>query len=373
MKNLPISILLLLLLPRVAMLASDDAKSTTGSFAIIPPEVAARLPEQIATMEARAILGLADAGLTQAPRALPRVHTEGTLPHQGIWDQSLDAEKDWLMMLNLGLAYRLTGDRRYLDAEDRLLNAWLGIYRVSFNPIDETNMDQIILAYDLSRSGLPQTTRDKMSSFLREMATGYLDRIDQQIINHKENRANWQSHRIKLIVLASYALGDEGLIGRAEKAFKRQVAVNIRPDGSVEDFTTRDALHYVTYDLEPLSMAALAAKGHGHDWFHEPAGAPSVALAVDWLVPFALGQKTHEEFVRSKVKFDAIRAQAGIKGYSGIWDPAHSIYLYKLPPRWIRSSSRCWKRPSGTPATNHRTGWRFWSKRGFPSNSFLAP
>jgi len=190
-------------------------------------------------------------------------------------------------------------------------------------------MDRIILAYDLTGSDLPEKTRDKMSGFLRDMATGYLDRIDKQIINHREDRANWQSHRIKLIVLASYALGDEGLIGRAGKAFQRQVSVNIRPDGSVEDFTKRDALHYVTYDLEPLGIAALAAKGHHQDWFHGNV-TPSVALAVNWLVPFALGQKTHQEFVHSSVKFDAVRAQAGLKGYSGIWDPSHSVYLFGI-------------------------------------------
>jgi hypothetical protein len=165
-------------------------------------------------------------------------------------------------------------------------------------------MDRIIMAYDLTRGELPQTTRDKMSGFLREMATGYLERIDKQFADHKVDWANWQSHRIKLITLASFALGDEALMGRAEQAFRRHVEGNIRPGGDVVDFTKRDALHYVTYDLEPLSIAALT--------------------------PYAVGSKTHEEFVHSKVKFDAMRAQAGFKEYSGPWAPAHSTYLYQI-------------------------------------------
>ena len=316
------AILALLLL--CAAVRGSEVGSPVVPFAMIPPEVLAHLREQSAAKEAVAIIHAADAGLTQPPRPLPRVHTEGTLPHQGIRDQSVEAEKDWVLMLDFGLAYRLTGDHRYLDADDHFLTAWLGVYKASFDPIDETNMDQIILADDLTGSDLPEATREKMTGFLRDLAGGYLDRIDQQIINRREDNANWQSHRIKLIVLASYALGDVSLISRAEKAFQRQVTVNIHLDGSVEDFYKRDALHYVTYDLEPLGLAALAAKEHGQDWFH---GSPSVASAVDWLVPFALGEKTHQEFVHSIVKFDAIRAQAGLKGYSGIWDPAHSVYL----------------------------------------------
>jgi len=29
------------------------------------------------------------------PRAIARIHTEGTLPHKGIWDQSVEAKKDF--------------------------------------------------------------------------------------------------------------------------------------------------------------------------------------------------------------------------------------------------------------------------------------
>jgi hypothetical protein len=330
MKPFPTPILALLLLACVVARGSGDSGFPAGPFAVIPPAVAARLKELSVTKEDRAVISAAYTGLTQAPRALPLVHTEGTLPHRGIRDQSIEAEKDWPLMLDFGLAFRLTGNQRYLNAEDRFLTAWLDTYKISFNPIDETSMDQIIFAYDLTSSGLPQTTRAKMAGFLRDMASGYLARIDKQMIDNKEDRANWQSHRIKLIVLASYALGDEALIARAGKAFQRQVSVNIRPDGSVDDFTKRDALHYVTYDLEPLSVAALAAREHGQDWFHGAAGAPSVAHGVEWLVPFAVGQKTHEEFVHSSVKFDADRAKAGVEGFSGMWDPAGSIYLYQL-------------------------------------------
>ncbi len=53
-------------------------------------------------------------------------------------------------------------------------------------------------------------------------------------------------------------------------------------------------------------------------------------MAIDWLTPYAQGEKTHEEFVHSKVKFDAERAAAGMKGFAGPWDPAHSAALYQL-------------------------------------------
>jgi hypothetical protein len=95
----------------------------------------------------------------------------------------------------------------------------------------------------------------------------------------------------------------------------------------VYDYYYRDALHYVVYDLEPLSVACLAAENHGQDWYHEDAPA-SVAKAVDWLVPFATGRETHIEFVHSKVGFDQARAHAGLGEYGPHpWSPAASIEL----------------------------------------------
>ena len=302
--------------------------TSPAPFSIISPTASAQMKNESGTPEAQHLLAEANANFAEAPDPLSVVHTEGTLPHHGIYDASVQAKKDWPLMLKFGLAYRLTGDPRYLKASDRFITAWVDVYQVSLNPIDETGLDQMILAYDVVRPDLSAATQEKMTTFLRTLAMGYLDKIANEKI---EDTANWQSHRIKLITLAAFALNDPGLIARARQAFWRQVSVNIKPDGSVVDFYKRDALHYVVYDLEPLAMAALAAKAHGEDWFHAAAsGSPSVKLAIDWLTPFALGQKTHDEFVHSTVHFDASRAQAGVKGYSGPWQPDSSIQLYQL-------------------------------------------
>ena len=265
--------------------------------------------------------------LHHPPTPLARLHTEGTLPHQGIYDESLAAAKNFDALLDLSVAFRLTGDERFLQQADAYFAAWFPLYHSNANPIDETGFDRAIFAYDLTRPMLRPATQTAFNGFLTELATSYLTALE----NPKKMGDNWQSHRAKLAVLASYALGDAGLIARAERGFFAQIAQNIRPDASVLDFEKRDALHYVTYDLEPLSVACLAAKAHGQDWFHKaPAGGASVAQAVDWLLPYARGEKTHEEFVHSVVSFDAIRLHAGVHGFSGPWERVNAIHLLAL-------------------------------------------
>ncbi len=70
--------------------------------------------------------------------AIPRLHTEGTLPGKGIREISLVAKRDQPIVLDLAMAWRLTGDRAFLDQAGRYLDAWARTYQMSFNPIDET-------------------------------------------------------------------------------------------------------------------------------------------------------------------------------------------------------------------------------------------
>lgn len=283
----------------------------------------------------KALVADVQARVNETPHAVPRLHTEGTLPHEGIYDQSVEAEKDLDLMRNAALAWRATTDDRFLKLVDRLLYAWVTTYQPSFNPIDETQFEGLILAYDMTASALPVKTRNATMAFLTKFANGYIAQIDAQPRPLAGTfRNNWQSHRIKLIAMAAFTLDNRKMIAAAQRLFVEHIGDNIEPDGSTVDFTERDALHYVTYDLQPLVTAALAARRHNRNWLPEraPSGA-TLAAALNWLTPYALGQKTHEEFVHSTVAFDAKRREAGLPGYSGEWDPKNAAELFHLAAR----------------------------------------
>lgn len=298
-------------------------------FALLDGRFVAALPGLRDRPAAATVIGRADAGLKRQPGPLPVVHTEGTLPGKGIREESIKAREDLPIMLNQALAYRMTGQRPYLESAERFMTAWADIYKISLNPIDETHFDQVIMACDVACSDMTPAGRDKISRFIRAMAEGYLDAMDKP---RDKPETNWQSHRVKLAVMAAFQSGDAKLIARARDAYDRQIAANINPDGTVFDFHERDALHYVTYDLDPLMMAALTAKAHGQDWFERKSAAgSSLPGALNWLAPYALGEKTHQEFVRSKIAFDAQRAAAGQKEYQPHpWDRANGVQTFAL-------------------------------------------
>jgi hypothetical protein len=296
------------------------------AFALFPADWTAPSTDSV---ERREIIERATKALDRSPGAVRELHTEGLLQGQGIRDVSVVAKRDQLVAFDLALAWRLTGDDRFLAAASRYLEAWADIYRPSFNPIDETGFDTMVFATDLVRTDLSPSVRRKLTMFWRRMAVGYLAAMEA---GARHSTTNWQSHRVKLAAVAAFATGEPALIVRARAAFRRQVTVNILPDGSVRDFYVRDALHYVTYDLDPLLMAALVAKAHGEDWFgwRGPRGS-SLRLALAWLAPYAAGRLQHMEFVNSTVAFDRKRAATGDPEFAPhIWRRGSAVRTYAL-------------------------------------------
>ncbi|OIN53420.1 alginate lyase family protein [Pseudomonas costantinii] len=316
--------------------------------------LAANLCQPVATNPTtKALLAAAQRHLGDQPNPLPHLHTEGTLPNQGIREQSIAAEKDWPVMRQAALAWRLSGDARYLKQVDDYLAAWVGVYQPDFNPIDETNLDMLINAYALTADSLRPETREASRRWISNLGNGYIAHIQQFHGQKKGTQTNnWQSHRVKLVTMAAAALGDRAMLEQAHQLFKQQIADNVLPDGSVTDFQDRDALHYVVYDLEPLVQAALAAKpyGVGGDWLKITANGASLGAALDWLVPYADGQRSHQEFVHTHVQFDKDRAGVGEAGYSGTWEPKSSATLFwlaaQLDPRYLPVATQLAAKPA---------------------------
>ena len=316
----------ILMIGAACALALGATPALAGDYAILGGAYAKAAPRDAT---ADKVIAAAKVALTRPPGAIPQLHTEGTLPGKGIREISLKAKEDQPVVLNLALAWRLTGDRAYLDQAGRYLEAWADIYQPSFNPIDETGFDTLLMAYDLTEADLPAATRAKVDGFWRKMAVGYLDAMDAKPKNFE---TNWQSHRVKLATMAAFQTGDAKVIDRARAAFQAQITANLRADGTVFDFHERDALHYVTYDLDPLMMAAISAKAHGEDWLTwKSAQGVSLAGALDWLAPYAKGEKVHVEFANSKIQFDRDRAAAGQKEYAPHpWDVTNAVGTYAL-------------------------------------------
>jgi hypothetical protein len=314
-------------LPRLARAQSVDANDL---YVLSSPARAKQIRQRVSPELADTVRALADAGLARElhPRAV--VHTQGLLPHEQDRDASVLAQEDWRQTLTQALAWCLTGNTVYAAKAVAYIDAWVPIYSPSFDPIDEADLVDLLFGFDFVQDRLSAATIEKTRQLGKLLATGYLG--PQRVGDRSTGLNNWQSHRIKLATAGAFLSGDAALIAAAREGFVAHVSRNIDTDGRTYDFNQRDAMHYVVYDIEPLLYAASIAAAHGEDWYGTPALQGRLGAALQWLKPYASGDQQHEEFVHSTVHFDARRAAAHVKGYSGPWAREEASDLY-----WIAS------------------------------------
>jgi hypothetical protein len=333
-------------LPLALLLTATASTAHAQGFAFTNSTLAVNNCKAASPAERQQAVAAANDAMARFPHGMVHVHTEGLLPGQAGHDESEQAMRDWPAARDLAVGYCVTGNPAYLEHADQILATWMKTYQPNFNPIDETGLENFFLAADILGDAMPAPLHAAWLSFAAKLSSGYLASIDK----NAGKPDNWQSHRIKLAAMAAYTTADTGAIGHVESAFTTQLGSNIQSDGTTLDYGKRDAIHYVVYDLQPLVTAALAAHDHGENWYgiHAADGA-TLGMALDWLMPYANGTETHQEFNNSTVRFDATRRTAGVPGFSGVWSPGEAGTLYLFASALDRKYADLAYQLAGTP------------------------
>jgi Alginate lyase len=280
---------------------------------------------------------VADQALDEAPRPIDTIRSEGLLQGNPKKTATRLALGDMPKMYALALVYRVSGERKYLEKVTAYLKAWATQNTPNGDPIDDTNLDNAIEAYDMVKEQLSPADTMILQAWWRRTAGAE--------INGPHNRPgrgtatnNWNSHRLKIVGEIAFTIWDTALQTYTISGFKRQVEINLNPDGSSTDFASRDALHYHVYDVEPLlQLAIVLQRATGENYYrYQPASTASVKKSVDWLLPFLNGARTHPEFVNSTVPFDRERAKNGEAAYKSgtLFDPKNGIRTLLLAARF---------------------------------------
>lgn len=262
------------------------------------------------------ILGRANRALQESPNPIDTISTEGRLKGDPVKIKTAKSLPDLEKIYALALSYRVNGEKKYLDRASLYLNAWAQINRSKGDPIDDTHLDAAIEGYTLIKNKLAIETNNQVKAWFKQAAEAEIY-ILQKYPRKETTYNNWNSHRLKIITEIAFAIDDRVLEDFGIDALKQQIAKNLNPDGSSIDFLKRDALHYHTYDLEPLLRLAILIKEKRNLDFYNyiSTTGSSIKKSMDWLRPYLSGAQTHEEFVHSTVKFDLQRAKNGEADY----------------------------------------------------------
>jgi hypothetical protein len=311
----------LLLGPLLALQAAAGPATLDANELKALRELVGRDPAAAAKYES--VRKAADAALADTPQPIERIVGEGRLESDPERIRSRAALKDIDKVEALAWAWAVSGDERYARKAREYIDAWAKVNRSDGNPINETKMEPMIEAYDLLRPTYDADSRARIDRWLNDRALTVWN-------DPRVRKENWQSHRLKIVGLIGATTGSDAVWRLADDGFKDQIGSNFVDGGESVDFKRRDALHYHLYAVQPLVKLACVAQNKGERLFDYTAGnGASLREAVDFVTPYATGQKTHREFVDSQVAFDRKRANAGQKEYSPHdWNPKASVSFY---------------------------------------------
>ncbi len=312
-----------LLQAQIVSLNDQEIKALKASILNDPPAKKAYLAFQKSTA----------AYLDELPNPIDTIRTEGLLKGDPRKEKTKLSLADMNKMFSLALAYRLTGDQKYLDKSILFLKAWANTNHSKGDPIDDTNLDKAVEAYDLIKTAIPQSEKKQIDQWLIETALAEMNSKRM-----KPGRAtainNWNAHRLKEVGEIGYALNNQEFITWATENLKSHININLYPDGTSLDFKQRDAMHYHLYDLEPLAKLAIMidrAKGGNFYNYQSPKGS-SIKKSVEWLLTYVTREKQHEEYVNTTVKFDRDRAKNNEPGFAAgtLFEPKLAVPLLTL-------------------------------------------
>jgi hypothetical protein len=264
---------------------------------------------------AKSIEKEAQKALSLSPNPADLIQTAGKLKGSAEKTRTQEALKDMGHLKVLGLAYALTGSEDYRRKAEDFVIAWAKTCQPPENPIDATNLGPLLETYDLIRPKTEPGDRKIADDWVRLVAQTLLFKDKPSKPTHWNN---WQSHRLKIMALSAFLLEDEDLEKKVLDALKNLLSRNLNPDGTTIDFLERDALHYQVYDLEPLIRTAiLYQRAQGLDLYNwKTDQGASISQCAAYVIPYAKGEKTHAEYVHTKVKFDIQRAQNNERGHA---------------------------------------------------------
>jgi hypothetical protein len=262
---------------------------------------------------------LAKAALQRTPRPLEVVHYEGLLNNNPVRIDTRKSLEDVDALVNLIYGSYGGSDAGYKVKATGFVKAWASTYKPTGNPINENKFTAFFWAYFLFRDCFDGPDRQRIEEWMREIATLEMNR------NHTPNN-NWQAKRLKIIGLIGYILGDVSFQQFALRGCMEYINSAYFADGTSEDLAKRDALSYHIGGIKPCLSVFINFKQFDPAFdLYEYVGADggSIRKSIEYLIPYATGEKQHAEWVNTTVQLDKDRAAAGLDHYQPgkLFDP----------------------------------------------------
>ena len=205
------------------------------------------------------------------------------------------------------------------------IRAWAETYQPTGNDVNENKLLPLFVAYHSTRSTFTEREQSTIDDWLTRIGELHA-RADAR----DSGGGNRYTKSVRLLAVLGMALNRPEWIALAREGIGKFVSSSLYGDGTSEDLRSRDTLTYHASALSPvLDLAMLLGEDGQSLYTMTGKNGGSLKKSVDYLIPYATGERTREEWVNSKSSIDQRRAEAGIAHYTRgqLYDPGNAVGL----------------------------------------------
>lgn len=346
----------------LAVLLNDDQRDHLATLVASDDEARAI---------AREAIDAAQPALARGPEPLAVIHYEGIVhndPRRVATVASLNQMGDIALLLR---AWQVTQDPAIASHLRELITAWTQTYQITGNDVNENKFCPLLMAYASLRDTFTPVERDAVDAWVDQLGTLHAQRVAAS-----GGVSNRYGKHLRITALCAAVLDRAEWRDTAVAGAKRMIEQGLRPDGTSHDLEERDSLGYHGSAVRSLIEMSLLIPRVGdepalYDWV-APSGA-SIRKSVDYVLPYATGEKTREEWRNTKVELDRRRAAAGIAEYQPgrLYDPRQARSLLEAASLYDPSLSPLVAELAGSSAERFPTWMTLMGSASTPSG--LAP
>jgi len=283
------------------------------------------------------ILEEAKAGLHRSPKPVEIIYYEGLLDTDPKRIETVKSFADIDYVISLIYASYGNDDPVFGEKAKEIILAWAQTYEPTGNPINENKFNAFYWGYYIFKNKFRKNEQKIVEDWFLEIASKEMNR-------ERTPNNNWEAKRCKMIGIIGCLLENEQLRTYSIDGFKKYILTAYYKDGTSRDLEQRDALHYHVSGLKPCVSAFinLSKFDSRFELFDFVSGnGSSIKKSVEYVVPYARGEKQREEWRNTKVKLDKERAAAGLQEYQPgkLFEPEKAYSLFELAcyynPDWI--------------------------------------
>lgn len=208
-----------------------------------------------------------------------------------------NAKQDLVDTMTLGHSALINESAPHIEHYRRHVLNWIRTYKPVGDPFSDAKLEPLLYLYGLTYAHFSADEQKEVERWLLNMG-------DQQVteaVARQTSNDLWFAYHLQTIAYAGLLTANANYQSYLKLNFGVHLVASVRENGATDEFDSEDSISRdIDHVRSMLTIAKLLYRANRIEKDALPVESSSLARAIEFALPFALGQKPHDEFANPK-------------------------------------------------------------------------